>query len=423
MEGQTSEAQSLRRDLESLVAEYALDPQPDVKDLIIVQCSGIVERMARRFSGVEPFEDLAQVGYIGLLNALSKFDPQAGVKFATYATHLVAGEIKHYLRDKSQMIRHPAWIQEMRHRLTKAATALQAELGRAPTEREIAEACKVSEHSVREVLATQELLRVASLDAPIQEDDEDSDLDKLEGGSAQHLSVEDRVVLEQAIRQLRDLEQEVLVLFHFEALSQTEIADRLNISCNYVSHILRQSLSKLRRIFDEHEEAELSLRSPQEDLKKILDPETRAYSETYFCGRLKEELHRIASQGGELAVVIVRFGGLEGLKEFYGDRSVRDFMYDAAEFLRSSVRSLDIVGRYGPNGFGVILTSSAGNAGIARARLQQRFDRWVLGRVVPGGTLTCQLGQAEAPEAGLEASQLLAVADPGQTPQTNQLAA
>jgi RNA polymerase sigma-B factor len=413
MEGQNSEAKSLRRDLESLVAEHAQDPRPDLKDLIIVQCSSIVERVARRFSGVEPFEDLAQVGYIGLLNALSKFNPEAGVKFATYATHLVAGEIKHYLRDKSQMIRHPAWIQEMRHRLNKAATALQAELGRAPTEREIADACRVSEQSVREVLATQELLRVASLDAPIQEEDEDSDLDKLEGGSALHLSVEDRVVLEQAIRQLRDLEQEVLVLFHFESLSQTEIANRLNISCNYVSHILRQSLSKLKRIFDRDAETELELQAPYEDVAKILDPETRSYSEPYFRGRLKEELHRIASHGGDLAVVIVRFGGLDGLRSFYGERSVRDFLCDAAGFLRSSVRSLDIVGRFGDDGFGVILSSVAGNAGAARVRLQQRFDRWILGRLVPGGALTCEVGGAEAPACGLDAAELLAAADPG----------
>ena len=88
-------------DLEELVAAYMATPTPDLKDVIIVHCSGLVEKIARRFSGIEPLEDLTQVGYVGLLNALSKFDPVAGVKFNTYATHLVAGEIKHYLRDRS----------------------------------------------------------------------------------------------------------------------------------------------------------------------------------------------------------------------------------------------------------------------------------------------------------------------------------
>jgi len=158
-----------RRDTEQLVKEYFADPRPDVKDVIIVQCAGLVERIARRFSGVEPLDDLVQVGYVGLLNALSKFDPSAGVRFTTYATHLVAGEIKHYLRDRSQIIRHPAWVQELRQRLNKASVRLQADLGRQPTAREVAEACNVSEQAVEEVLATQDLLRVASLDAPTQE--------------------------------------------------------------------------------------------------------------------------------------------------------------------------------------------------------------------------------------------------------------
>src|SRR3569832_961889 len=160
-----SEFLSLHQDSEGLVVRYLKDPKPDMKDLIMVQYASLVERIARRFSGIEPYEDLVQVGFIGLLNALGKFDPGAGVRFNTYATYLVAGEIKHYLRDRSQTIRHPAWLQELRHKVNRSVSTLQHELGRIPTEREIAENQGITESSVREVFQTQEMLKVASLDA------------------------------------------------------------------------------------------------------------------------------------------------------------------------------------------------------------------------------------------------------------------
>ena len=166
-----SESISCNQDAEGLVLRYLRDPRPELKDLIMVQCSSLVERVARRFSGIEALEDLVQVGYIGLLNALSKFDPDAGVRFNTYATYLVAGEIKHYLRDRSQTIRHPAWLQELRHKVNRTTGILKQELGRAPTEAEIAESLSVSESSVREVVQTQDMIKLSSLDAPLQGDE------------------------------------------------------------------------------------------------------------------------------------------------------------------------------------------------------------------------------------------------------------
>ena len=125
-------------DGEELVARYLDHPRPDLKDLIMVRYANLVERVARKFSGLEAMEDLVQVGFIGLLNALGKYDPNAGVRFNTYATYLVAGEIKHYLRDRSQTIRQPAWLQELRHRVNKTVGTLRAELGREPSAGEVA---------------------------------------------------------------------------------------------------------------------------------------------------------------------------------------------------------------------------------------------------------------------------------------------
>lgn len=399
---------------ENLVLRYLEDPRPELKDMIMVTYSGLVERTARKFSGIEAFEDLVQVGYIGLLNALAKYDATAGVRFNTYATYLVAGEIKHFLRDKCQTIRQPAWLQELRHRVNKAAAALQIELGRVPTEREIADAVGVSESSVHEVIVTQDLLRVGSLDSMNDnEDDGESEVDKIDSAqfSPEQLSVEDRVVLEDAMSQLRDLEKEVLSMFHFDALSQTEIASKLDISCNYVSHILRQSLSKLRKILTSEERKDRMLRRADlQNEDEIIDGNSGAYTETYFKSRLEEELHRASYDKTQIAVVLVEFTGLEGLRRFYGEQSILDFLADAADFFRENLRRLDVVARYGDHGFAIILPSGGKNVQVVRERLFESLQDWVSGRYGSTGAVQILVGNAVCPENGKSSQAILAYA-------------
>jgi len=397
-------------DPERLVLRYLRDPRPDLKDLIIDAYSGMVERIARRFSGLEPVDDLTQVGYIGLLNALSKFDPDAGVRFNTYATHLVAGEIKHYLRDRTQTIRHPAWLQELRHRVVKATGQLQAELLRAPTDREIAERLGVSESAVKEVASTQELLRIVSLDtSAAASDDGDSDLEKLDSAAQcrEQLSVEDRIVLESAMGQLRDLEQRVLTLFHFESLNQTEIAAQLGISCNYVSHILRQSLAKLRRILTAEEHQDRLLRKQAgADLDHPIDSVAGVYTEQYFEARLIEEVHRAKAQDGQLALVIIEFRGTQAMRNYYGPESVADFLADAGAFLKGSVRRLDVVCRCGETGFAVLLPATGATVSILKDRLSASLTQWLGERHAPSGPVTAHIGCAVLPDECAGADEL-----------------
>lgn len=403
-----------QHDPEELVARYVAYPRPELKDLIMVQFAGLVERTARKFSGVEAYEDLVQVGFIGLLNALSKFDPTAGVRFNTYATYLVAGEIKHYLRDRAQTIRQPAWLQELRHKVNKTAGLLQQSLGRVPTEREIADAIGVSESAVQEVFQTQELMRVASLDQPAgTEDDGMTEIDRIDAGDfcPEQLSVEDRLLLEAAMRQLRDLERQVLVLFHFESKSQTEIASYLGISCNYVSHILRQSLAKLRRILSNEEEKDRLLRRQSASLDfDVVDRATGAYTEGFFRNRLEEELHRASANESGVALILIKFEGLEAMGRFYGEQSVLDFLADAAEFFRDNLRRLDVVARYGETGFGILLPLTATNVDLVRERLLQRIQNWTTNRLGPNGAIRVELGQACSPVDGRNSSQLLKAA-------------
>lgn len=409
-----SESLSCHQDTEGLVMRYLQNPRPDLKDLILVQYSGLVERIARRFAGVESFEDLVQVGYIGLLNALSKYDASEGVKFNTYANYLIAGEIKHYLRDRAMTIRHPAWLQELRQRVVKSAALLQQELGRVPTEREIADSIDVSEAAVKEVFQTQEMMKIGSLDQSLPgEENSDTERPELSFNCPEQLTVEDRLVLEHAMTQLRDLEREVLVLFHFDSLNQSEIADKLGISCNYVSHILRQSLSKLRKILTVEAEKDRILKRQSFELEyDVVDPETGAYTESFFRSRMQEELHRANAEGAQVALVLFKFSGLDNLSKFYGEQSVKDFLSDAADFLRANTRRLDMVCRHGKTGFALVFPETGHKLGIVRRLLLKRAVEWMQGRYSERSGIGLEIGAAVAPEDGKTLEEVLTVATP-----------
>ncbi len=399
-----------QEDPESLVLRYLENPRPDLKDLILTHYGQLVERVARRFTGLEQHDDLVQVGFIGLLNALGKFDPEAGVRFNTYATYLVAGEIKHFLRDRSQTIRQPAWLQELRHKVGRTQSLLQHNLGRQPHESEIASELGISESSVREVFQTQEMLKVASLDVTPSDDDGDSDAEKLDAAEfcPEQLGFEDRMVLEQAMRQLRDLERQVLIHFHFESMNQTEIASKLGISCNYVSHILRQSLNKLRKILTSEERKDELLRRQEKDIDyDVVDSVTGAYTEAYFFNRCEEELHRASGDNGALGLALVGFQGLDKLKSFYGEESVVDFICETADFLKDTVRRLDVVCRYGKNGFAVILPATGIHASIVQKRLATRMEHWVKERFATLGSIEVHVGQSSFPEHGSSVNDLI----------------
>lgn len=410
-------AQSIgfQEDPEGLVLRYLDDPRPDLKDLILVQYAPLVERVARRFSGIEQYEDLVQVGYIGLLNALTKFDREAGVRFNTYATYLVAGEIKHYLRDRAQTIRHPAWLQELRHKVTKTGRVLQYRLGREPSEEEIAHELGMPESTVHEVLESAEMTRVASLDAMPADDDGDSEIERLDASDycPEQLGVEDRLLLESAMKQLRDLERQVLVHFHFDAMNQTEIASKLGISCNYVSHILRQSLAKLRTILVSEEEKDRVLRRQADAIDyDVLDGTTGVYTEAYFRSRLEEEIHRSTGAEGAVAIVVVEIEGLDHLQSFYGRQSVDDFLMDAADFLKNQVRRLDVVARWGESGFALLLPATGSSVTLLQRRVTSRISTWMASRFSAAGSLAVNIGAASFPEDGRNGKELIKRAKP-----------
>lgn len=398
-------------DGELLIQRFFEHPNNELREEILAHYAPTVERIARKYAGIEPQEDLAQVGYIGLLNAIKKFDLEAGVRFNTYASHLIAGEIKHYLRDKSQTIRHPAWLQELRHKIVRTQLQLTGELGRTPTSAEVSAASGVAESSVIETLAAAELAKVTSYDATMPGEDDSNELDNFADPLTAAFNFEDRIVLENAMNQLRDLERDVVMRFHFDAMSQTEIARELDISCNYVSHILRQSMSKLRRILTNEEASEQRLQkkagTPEDG---IVNFSTGIYQEKYFHSRVGEEVHRALASDHSVAIILIRFDGLDGFAGFYGRESVGDFMADAGELLRDSVRRLDILCAYGKNGFGIVLPFTGATAAVVHERIMTRLKPWLQARRSPAGVIQANVGFAYLHDSVKSPKQLIASA-------------
>lgn len=399
-------------DLEWAVARYQAAPSESRREAVVLACQDHVERAARRYKGIDSVEDLKQVGRMGVLKALEKFDPNAGVKFSTYANHLITGEIKHYLRDRTGIIRHPAWLQELRQKAGKMELVLQSRLGRPPTTEEIAIEIGESVAAVEDAIASRDTMSVGSIDSG-EEDGAEHELERDDFAAIdpQQLEVDDRMVILKAIGQLRDLEQEVVRLYHFESRAQVEIAEELGISCNYVSHILRQSMSKLRSILaqEQHEER---LTRALGGRKSALEAQTGLYSEKYLHARVSEELQRLSPDEDCLAVIIIRFPGLEALAAQLGDAFAREFVADAGGVVKDQVRTLDIVCRIGEFGFGLILPATGPSASVVHDRIEVRLLEWLPQRLGPSTSVQALVGSAFAEKGRRTTRTLLAAADP-----------
>ena len=149
----TSEAAATRKrheeDVAQLLQRYRQTRDTKIRDRIVTHYSNLVESVARRFSNAsEPVEDLTQEGYIGLLTAIDLYDPAKNVKFSTYATHFIIGQIKHCLRDRGKIIKEPAWLQELNQRMTRTINALAQQMGRQPSNLEVAQMMDMTEEAV-----------------------------------------------------------------------------------------------------------------------------------------------------------------------------------------------------------------------------------------------------------------------------------
>lgn len=227
------------------------------REELITRYLPLVRSLARRFSSRgQPVEDLIQVGSIGLIKAIDRFDIDRGVELSTYATPTVLGEIKRYFRDKGWAVKVPRALQDLNIRLNKVIEQLTVELNRSPTISELAEACDVSEEEVLEALESGRAYNSLSLFSSGSSDDEDSLelLDYLGTEEVEYELVEQRRYLAPAMNTLDERERLILHLRFFEGMTQTQIAARVGISQMHVSRLIRKSIDMLRQHMVETEE-------------------------------------------------------------------------------------------------------------------------------------------------------------------------
>ncbi|MDJ1131795.1 RNA polymerase sigma factor SigF [Streptomyces iconiensis] len=220
-----------------------------VRDTLIELNLPLVRYAAARFrSRNEPMEDIVQVGTIGLIKAIDRFDCERGVEFPTFAMPTVVGEIKRFFRDTSWSVRVPRRLQELRLALTKASDELSQNLDRSPTVTELATCLGVSEEDVVDGLAVGNAYTASSLDSPSMEDDggEGSLADRLGYEDAALEGVEYRESLKPLLAKLPPRERQIIMLRFFANMTQSQIGEEVGISQMHVSRLLTRTLAQLR---------------------------------------------------------------------------------------------------------------------------------------------------------------------------------
>ncbi len=237
---------------EELFKQYIGTRQRRVRDQLVIMHQNLVRFLAGKFANRgEPLEDLVQVGVIGLINAIDRFDPDRGTKFSTYATPTIVGEIRRHFRDKAWSLKVPRRLQELNLAANKAADELSQRLGHPPSIQEIAQEVGASEEETLEAIELGNAYDTVSLDSKLAYEGESAPLTLAEfvgdlDGSLQN--IETYGDLKQAIDSLEPREKAIIYYRFFRDMSQTEVARRLNISQMHVSRLQQKAVKRLKEL-------------------------------------------------------------------------------------------------------------------------------------------------------------------------------
>jgi len=237
----------------ALLREYAETRDPAVRNRLVAMHDRMVRYLAGRFSvgAGTTTEDLIQVGYIGLLSAIDRYDPSKGVSFATYAVPTIMGELKRYFRDQTWGLKAPRRLRELGLSLRKLREELEQSLGRPPTVQEMAAAAKVSEDRLLQAMDLDRVYQPASLDAQVTDEtgeERTSAWDAVGDLDPQIARIEERESLRHALERLDPRQRSIVELRFFDEMSQAQVARHLGISQMHVSRLERQALQRLRRM-------------------------------------------------------------------------------------------------------------------------------------------------------------------------------
>jgi RNA polymerase sigma-B factor len=217
-------------------------------EILVSRYAGLVRSCVRPYlRSPEPAEDLLQVGYVGLLKAISNFDPRYGDSLAAYALPCISGEIKRYFRDRRWQMRVGRRAQELLLEMRAAEEVLTQELGRTPEDRELGRRLGASEDDVREARQAHLAFTTCSLDAPVSHDDDPGLLGDFLGEDDPAVAhATDIEAVRAHLDELPEREQRILVWRFYGNLTQSQIGDRLGISQMHVSRLLERALAYLR---------------------------------------------------------------------------------------------------------------------------------------------------------------------------------
>jgi len=234
-----------------LIRKFQSDGDQEAQTRLVEHYQELVETLAYKFArGSEPYEDLVQVGMIGLIASFRRFDPSIGRSFESFAVPTIVGEIKRHIRDKTWSVHVPRRIKELGPRIKNAVEELTIKLQRSPQVEELAEYLGVTAEEVLETMEMGRSYNAVSVDSPIEAASDGSQvtlLDLVGNEEEGYEEIDRKLLLEKVFHVLTEREQEILRLTFFENLSQKQAGDRLGISQMHVSRLQRRALQKLRQ--------------------------------------------------------------------------------------------------------------------------------------------------------------------------------
>jgi len=232
----------------SLIEAYRERGDQRAVEQILSMNVKILNHLVRRYasSSDEPYEDLLQVGYVGLIKAVNGYRLDSEAKFSSYAYSMIEGEIKHHLRDAA-LVKRPRWARSLHSKVSEATSRLTAELGGQPLIEEVASEVNITPEGVSELMKLFCDTDVLSLDGGRDEAVDVTAIKSLRYETFS-LHIEDRIVLKEALASLTELQRKVVYLFFYKDLSQTEIGQMLSLPQRKVSRIVASATRSMRNL-------------------------------------------------------------------------------------------------------------------------------------------------------------------------------
>ena len=238
----------------ALFLAFQKNADASAQEKLVARYSRLVVSLVRRFRGRAEWDDLLQVGYLGLMKAIQAYQPDSGNRFSTYATHCVTGELRHYLRDRTESVRRPRWLQGLSKKVGAFVEGFLQEHSRLPSVAEISEGCNVAPEGVVELLKAGATFSLEQLQG--ESGGEGLQFHRIRALREESfvLRLEDRIWLEGALERLFQVEREVLQMFFYRDLTQNQIAGKTGLSPKKVSRMMKKALSRLQAMMGLGEE-------------------------------------------------------------------------------------------------------------------------------------------------------------------------